>query len=236
MREISLDTETTGFEPSSGHRMVEIGCVELEGHLPTGNVFHFYLNPDRDMPAEAQKVHGLSSEFLADKPRFAEIADKLLAFLSNSPLVIHNAAFDMKFLNHELQRCGRPMLKMERAIDTVMMAREKFPGSPANLDALCRRFEIDLSGRELHGALLDAQLLADVYLELIGGRQSSLSLDAQAKNAGAGATAPRAANFPYRQFAPSHAEQQQHAEFLKQLQSPLWDAYPDAKENVADSA
>ena len=174
MREIVLDTETTGLDPFSGHRIVEIGCVEMIGHIRTGNHFHSYLNPERDMPMEAQNIHGLSAEFLKDKPLFKTIARSFLEFIGDDPLIIHNAAFDLKFLNAELDRNGLPLIAMERAIDTVLMARQKFPGSPANLDALCKRFNIDTSARTKHGALLDAELLADVYLEFKGGPPSDL--------------------------------------------------------------
>lgn len=177
MREIVLDTETTGFEPSEGHRIVEIGAVELFNHMPTGNTYHQYLNPDRTVPPEAFAVHGLGDEFLRDKPRFAQVAQAFLDFVgTESRLVIHNAAFDMKFLNAELNWAGLPTLPGDRALDTVALARRKFPGSPASLDALCRRFGIDNSSREKHGALLDSELLAEVYLELIGGRQPDFAL------------------------------------------------------------
>jgi DNA polymerase-3 subunit epsilon len=176
MREIVLDTETTGFDPLQGHRMVEIGCIELLNHMPTGNEFHRYLNPERDMPAEAERVHGLSVEFLSDKPLFASIADALLEFIGDAPIVAHNAGFDMNFVNAELKRCGKLPLSNDRAIDTVTIARRKFPGAQASLDALCRRFSIDTSERGKHGALLDAKLLSKVYLELIGGREPGLAL------------------------------------------------------------
>ncbi|MEK9725249.1 MAG: DNA polymerase III subunit epsilon, partial [Rhodospirillaceae bacterium] len=176
MREIVLDTETTGLDPKSGHRIVEIGCIEIVNQVPTGETFHQYVNPERDMPDGAFQVHGLSEEFLSDKPVFAKIAADFLAFVGDSNLVIHNAAFDMGFINAELEATGREPLAMERAIDTVSMARRKFPGAPASLDALCKRFQIDNSNRQLHGALLDAGLLAEVYLELIGGRQRGLGL------------------------------------------------------------
>ena len=176
MREIVLDTETTGFEPSEGHRIVEIGAVELENHIPTGRTFHVYLNPDRPMPKEAFEVHGLGDDFLRDKPRFAEVAADFLAFVGDARLVIHNAAFDMKFLNAELTAVGHPRLPDSRALDTLLLARQKFPGAPASLDALCRRFGVDNSAREKHGALLDSEILAEVYLELIGGRQPGLVL------------------------------------------------------------
>lgn len=176
MREIVLDTETTGFEPSEGHRIVEIGAVELFNHLPTGRTFHVYLNPERPMPKEAFEVHGLGDDFLRDKPLFRQEAQNFLDFVGEAKLVIHNAAFDMKFLNWELRVHGFPQLPNNQAIDTLMIARSKFPGSPASLDALCRRFGIDNSMREKHGALLDSEILAEVYLELIGGRQPDLVL------------------------------------------------------------
>ncbi len=186
MREIVLDTETTGFEPSEGHRIVEIGAIELFNHMPTGNVYHQYINPDRAMPIEAFQVHGLGDDFLRDKPRFAEVAAAFMAFIgTDSKLVIHNAAFDMKFLNAELNWAGQQPIANDRALDTVAVARRKFPGAPASLDALCRRFGIDNSAREKHGALLDSELLAEVYLELIGGRQPDFAL--------ADVTAPRPA-------------------------------------------
>ena len=176
MREVVLDTETTGLEPETGDRIVEIGAVELWNHLPTGKTFHKYLNPERNMPEEAQAVHGLSDDFLKDKPLFSQIVDDFLAFIKNSKLVIHNASFDMKFLNAELVLADRSKLPGDIAIDTLGIARKKFPGSPASLDALCRRFNIDNSARTLHGALLDSEILAEVYLELIGGRQPDFGL------------------------------------------------------------
>ncbi|MFV2051203.1 DNA polymerase III subunit epsilon [Aliiroseovarius sp. YM-037] len=176
MREIVLDTETTGFEPEQGDRIVEIGAVELLNHVPTGRTYHQYINPERAMPNEAFEVHGLGDEFLADKPVFKTIAQAFVDFIEDSRLVIHNAAFDMKFLNAELKWAGHPQLPMEQALDTLAIARRKFPGSPASLDALCRRFGIDNSSRTLHGALLDSEILAEVYLELIGGRQPDFGL------------------------------------------------------------
>jgi DNA polymerase-3 subunit epsilon len=177
MREIVLDTETTGMDPVDGDRLVEIGCLELVNHLPTGRTYHQYINPERDMPAEAVAVHGLTSAFLSDKPTFGEIVGDFLDFIGDdSTLVIHNAAFDMKFLNAELKQFGFPSIEWKRVIDTLDMARRKFPGSPANLDALCRRFNIDNSNRTLHGALLDSELLAEVYMELMGGRQHGLGI------------------------------------------------------------
>jgi len=181
VREIVLDTETTGFEPSEGHRLLEIGCVELINHLPTGNVFHKYVNPTRDIPEEAARVHGLTTQFLQDKPIFSEIVGEFLDFIAEDILVIHNAQFDMKFLNSELTIAGFKILPMKRSLDTLTMARKKFPGQPANLDSLCRRFKVDNSGRDFHGALLDAELLSEVYLELIGGRQHGLGFGKLAK-------------------------------------------------------
>jgi len=183
MREIVLDTETTGLDPASGDRIVEIGCLELVNRLPTGETFHVYINPERDMPREAEAVHGLSAEFLADKPLFSQIADDFVAFVKGAALIIHNAAFDMKFLNAELARLGRDDLRDNQIIDTLSMARQKFPGAPASLDALCRRFGVDNSGRDLHGALIDSELLAGVYLELSGGRQPGLVFQAEAARA-----------------------------------------------------
>jgi DNA polymerase-3 subunit epsilon len=176
MREIVFDTETTGFEPSDGHRIVEIGCVELLDHYPTGRTLQFYLNPERDVPIESQRVHGLSAEFLADKSLFAHVVEEFLEFLGDATLVIHNASFDLKFINAELHRCGKPPIPHARAIDTIEIAKRKIPGARYSLDELCKRFGVDLSARTKHGALLDAQLTAEIYLELIGGRQKGLML------------------------------------------------------------
>ncbi len=219
MREIVLDTETTGLDPGSGHRLVEIGCLELVNHVPTGKTFQSYVNPEREMPEEAFKIHGLSAEFLARQPVFAAVVDDFLEFVGEAPLVIHNADFDLGFLNAELARLGRPALPDERATDTVALARRKFPGSPANLDALCRRFNIDNSTRDLHGALLDAQLLAEVYLELVGGRQPGLGLAADGAAAAAGVE--RRAREP-RPHAPSAEELAAHARFIDGLEEPIW--------------
>ena len=176
MREIVFDTETTGFEPNDGHRIVEIGLVELMDHYPTGRSKQFYLNPERDVPIESQRVHGLSGEFLADKPLFGHVVEEFLEFVGDAVLVIHNASFDMKFVNAELARLGRSPLSMARTVDTIEIAKRKFPGARYSLDELCKRFSIDLSAREKHGALLDAELTAQVYLELVGGRQRGLAL------------------------------------------------------------
>lgn len=197
MREIVLDTETTGLEPAEGHRIVEIGAVELVNHLPTGKTYQCYINPDRPMPPEAAEVHGLTDDFLRPMPRFAEIAGDFLDFIGEARLVIHNAAFDIKFLNAELERLSRPALAWDRVTDTLALARQKFPGSPASLDALCRRFGVDTSAREKHGALIDSEILAAVYLELLGGRQPDLAMAAQRGSGGLSSpqakTAPRAA-------------------------------------------
>jgi DNA polymerase-3 subunit epsilon len=176
MREIVLDTETTGLDPFQGHRVVEIGCVELFNRIPTGQTFHRYINPERDMPAEAFSVHGLAAEFLKNHPCFAEVVEDLLQFLADAPLIIHNAAFDLAFLNAELDRCGRPLIARDRLVDTLLLARRKHPAGPNSLDHLCNRYAIDNSRRTKHGALLDAEILAEVYVELIGARQAQLGL------------------------------------------------------------
>ena len=231
MREIVLDTETTGFEPSEGHRIVEIGAVELFNHVPTGRTYHQYINPERAMPQEAFQVHGLGDDFLRDKPRFAEVVDGFLDFIGDDArLIIHNASFDMKFLNAELRRAGYPTLPWARALDTLALARERFPGAPASLDALCRRFGVDNSNRQLHGALLDSELLAEVYLELIGGRQPDLVLDRPGQGVAAGmpgaSAGPRAARpvpLPPR-LTPQEAAA--HAEFVARLgESAVWTRY-----------
>ena len=177
MREIVLDTETTGLDPQDGHRIVEIGAVELYNHVPTGNVYHQYINPLITMPDQAFAIHGLSDEFLSDKPKFSEIAKEFLDFIGSAKLVIHNAAFDIKFINAELKRIDKEEITFDRATDTLAIARKKFPGSPASLDSLCRRFKIDNSARVVHGALLDSQILAEVYLELVGGKQPDFALN-----------------------------------------------------------
>lgn len=222
MREIALDTETTGLAFKNGDRLVEIGCVELINHLPTGEVYHQYINPEVPMPREAQEVHGLGDEFLSDKPGFLEIVDAFLGFVGEAPLIIHNASFDMGFINSELVRIKREPLPNSQAIDTVLMARKKFPGSPVSLDALCRRFEIDNSARTLHGALLDAELLAEVYLELIGGRQPALVLANAPLNASNTRTTERIERLP-RPHEPSAEELTAHAEFIARLKDPIWE-------------
>ncbi len=227
MREIVLDTETTGFDPNSGDRIVEIGCVELINRVPTGEVYHQYINPERDMPDGAFQIHGLSEEFLADFPTFKEIGQAFLDFTEDAMLVIHNASFDMKFLNAELGWMGLPQLPMSRAIDTLAMARQRFPGAQASLDALCRRFEIDNTSRTYHGALLDSELLADVYSELTGGRQPGLELASEKnKSAQRAATLAAASNKPVRPPRPHTASEEElaaHSTFLSEkIKDPIW--------------
>ena len=221
MREIVLDTETTGFDPLQGHRVVEIGCLELLNHMATGREFHAYLNPERDMPIEAENVHGLSITFLSDKPLFAAIADEMLAFIGDAPIVAHNASFDMNFINAELKRMGRMGISNDRAIDTVTLARRKFPGAQASLDALCRRFQIDTSERGKHGALLDAKLLSKVYLELIGGREPGLALAATETVISQAVISERQVR-PPRPHGPSAEELAAHETFVAALKNPIW--------------
>ncbi len=220
MREIVLDTETTGLNPADGHRVVEIGCIELMNHLPTGNSRQWYLNPERDMPADAEAIHGLSSTFLAKKPLFSDIATLFLAFLSDAMLIIHNAAFDIKFLNAELERCGLPPLSTNRVIDTVAMAKRRFPGAQVSLDSLCRRFSIDNSRRTVHGALLDSQLLAEIYLALIGGREPQLSFGIP--KATVGMTTVARPYRPARSHTASLDELEAHASLLSLIKNPIW--------------
>jgi DNA polymerase III subunit epsilon len=220
MREIVLDTETTGLDPADGHRIVEIGCIELVNHMPTGRVFHRHVNPERDMPEEAYAVHGLSAEFLAKHPPFAVHVEELLEFVGDGRLIIHNAEFDLKFLNAELRRLGKEKLRCE-VEDTLALARRRFPGAQASLDALCRRFAIDLTARTRHGALLDCELLAAVYLELIGGRQPGLEFVADAA-ALAGAVAVARPIRPARPHAASADELAAHAAMLALLKAPIW--------------
>lgn len=220
MREIVLDTETTGLDPAK-NRIVEIACVELLNHVPTGRNFHKYLNPEMEISADAAAVHGITNEKVAKAPLFAEIAGEFLEFIGESKLVIHNADFDLGFLNAELGRIGFPALPKNRAIDTVHLARRKFPGAPASLDALCKRFEIDNSHRALHGALLDSDLLAHVYLELIGGRQARMELGAQKQAADTAVTRAREIRTP-RPHAASEAELAAHAAAIAKLKAPVW--------------
>ena len=228
MREIVFDTETTGLDPYQGHRLIEIGCIELVNRIPSGQTFHRYLNPERDVPAEAVAIHGINADQLKDKPLFAEIADDLLEFIADAPLVAHNATFDLGFLNAELERAGKALLARERLIDTLLLARRKHPGVSNRLDDLCQRYGIDLSRRVKHGALLDAELLAEVYLELIGARQAQLGL-VEAGNGGRGArTGIVAVRVRPAPLAPrlSADEQEAHAAFIASLGAgALWQEY-----------
>ncbi|MBK0400520.1 DNA polymerase III subunit epsilon [Limibaculum sp. M0105] len=228
MREIVLDTETTGLEPSQGHRIVEIGAVELFNLLPTGRTYHQYINPEMPMPPDAFRIHGLGDDFLADKPVFRRIARGFLDFVGDARLVIHNASFDMAMINAELRRLGADELPMSRALDTVQIARQRFPGAPANLDALCKRFGVDNSAREKHGALLDCELLAEVYLELMGGRQTGFALNVadqkSEQKVAVAAPGATAAQRP-RPLAPrlSDAEAAAHDAFLAELgENAMW--------------
>jgi DNA polymerase III subunit epsilon len=219
-REIVLDTETTGLEPAEGHRIVEIGCVEIVNRFPTGQSFHVYLNPERDMPPDAFRVHGLSDAFLADKPLFRDLAEAFLEFIGDSPLVIHNAAFDLKFLNHELKRAGKTLLSQDRVIDTVILARRRHPGQRNDLDSLCDRYGVDRSKRTKHGALLDSEILADIYAELMGGKQANLLLSGEAVADLAAAREARSAARRDRKPSPSRLtpeEDRLHRAFIAEL-------------------
>jgi DNA polymerase-3 subunit epsilon len=230
MREIVFDTETTGLSPLAGDRMVEIGCVELFNRCETGRTFHAYFNPDRPMPSGAEAIHGLSDRFLSDKPRFHDKAEELLAFVGDAPMIAHNAGFDFAFINHELNNCGRPLICTSRMVDTLAIARQRHPGAKHSLDALCTRFGVDRSLRVKHGALIDAQLLAQVYVELTGGRQIGLSLgagddgpDLELSPGEAAAAAPTAIVVrPPRPHAPSEEELLRHAAFLTGISDPIW--------------
>ena len=226
MREVVLDTETTGLDPRDGDRVVEIGALELINHVPSGQSYRQYVNPERDMPTAAFEVHGLSEAFLKEHPVFAEICDDFLAFIGDSPLIIHNADFDLGFLNMELTVAARPPLARDRVINTLELARRRFPGAPASLDALCRRFGVDNSNRTLHGALLDSELLAEVYLELIGGRQPGLVLANRGAERGAvGPAQPvRREPRPPRPHAPDAEEQAAHAALVARLTAPIWES------------
>jgi DNA polymerase-3 subunit epsilon len=227
VREIVFDTETTGLNPAAGDRMVEIGCIEIYDRIETGRHYHCYFNPGRDMPYEAEAVHGLSTQFLASKPSFSDKAEELLEFLEDSPLIAHNAGFDFGFLNHELGLCGRPAVCMTRMRDTLALARSKHPGAKHSLDALCTRFGIDRSHRVKHGALLDAQLLAQVYVELTGGRQIGLGLVAETTRTIVAMPAARAAAEPRpaRPHEASAEELERHRAFLARIVNPLWERF-----------
>lgn len=227
IREIAFDTETTGLYANKGDRIIEMGCVELINHIPTGRTFHMYINPQRDVPLAATKVHGITTEFLQDKPFFMHVVDPFLDFIQDSTLVIHNASFDMGFVNAELDRLCRPTLSMDRVVDTLQMARRKFPGAPGTLDALCRRFGIDLSERGVHTAILDAQLLAKVYLELLGGRQVSFTFNQEKSDPKTinGAISSLNRDRPKRasrSFTLDPTEEEAHNLFLEGIKNPLW--------------
>ena len=225
MREIVLDTETTGLDPAQGHKIVEIGCVELINHTPTGRTFQEYLNPERLMDEDVIAVHGITNEFVKDKPTFKEVVDKFIEFIGDdSKLVIHNAAFDMKFLNAELESCGYPKLSYERVVDTLIIARQKFPGSRVNLNELCKRFNVDASARTVHGALLDSELLAEVYLELIGGREPGLVLATQEKKEKKEQVKIEVKRIYHepRSFPATDEELLAHEEFLKKIPNHFW--------------
>jgi DNA polymerase-3 subunit epsilon len=222
MREIVLDTETTGVDPLKGHRIVEIGCLELYNQVPTSRTFHRYVNPEREIEAEAVAIHGLTTAMLAKHKVFAEIAHEFLEFIGEDRLVIHNADFDMRFLNHEIGLCGFPALPLERALCTLKLTRKRYPGAPASLDALCARFKVDNSGRTLHGALLDAQLLAEVYMELLGGRQSALGLTTEMVVEAAEVALAKAVARAPREFTVSEEELAAHAAMLTGMKAPLW--------------
>lgn len=228
MREIVFDTETTGLSPAGGDRLVEIGCIEMVGRIETGRHYHCYFNPDRPMPSEAEAVHGLSDIFLSDKPRFVEKVDELLEFIGDAPLVAHNASFDFGFLNHELERCGYGSICLTRMVDTLVLARSRHPGAKHSLDALCTRYGVDRSHRVKHGALLDAQLLAQVYIELTGGRQIGLGLVSDAPSVSTVniplAAVTRTAR-PPRSHSAAPEEVERHRAFLAKIVNPLWDRF-----------
>ncbi len=222
VREIVLDTETTGLDPAQGHRLVEIGCLELINHIPSGRVFHTYINPEREVPDDAFAVHGLSYDFLKNHPPFKDISSFFLDFVEDMPLVIHNAKFDMRFINAELRNNNLSEIPFTRAVDTLSMARQKFPGSPASLDALCKRFGVDNKAREKHGALLDAELLAQVYLELIGGKQPSLTLDFTSTTKDVVGQREQKQYRPPRPHLATEEELELHKDLIASLNNPLW--------------
>ncbi len=224
MRQIVFDTETTGFDPFNGDRIVEIGCVIVEDYIPTGEIYHSYINPERDMPTSAENIHGLSEEFLKEHPTFSEIVDTFRDFCGDLTLVAHNAEFDMKFINWEMEKLGFKAYSMERSIDTLAIARRKFPGAKNTLDALCKRFSIDNSNRVKHGALLDAELLAEVYLELMGGRQAGLELISTAEE-GSERETKNISKYDYREPRPHEASEEElarHNEFIKGIERNIW--------------
>jgi DNA polymerase-3 subunit epsilon len=225
IREIVLDTETTGLEPAYGHRIIEIGAIELINKVETGKKFHHYINPERDIPKEAYAIHGISEKFLQDKPKFEEIVDDFLQFIEDTTLVIHNAPFDIKFLNHELGRLNKPSLDFNSAVDTLLIARKLFPGSKVSLDALCRRFKVDNSSRKFHGALLDAQLLADIYVEMLGGRQEKFIFSNKNKmteNNEIISTDTYLSTMKTKIIHPNDNEQKNHKMMIKKIANPKW--------------
>ena len=219
MRQIVFDVETTGLDPQGGHRVIEIGCVEIVNLVPTGEVFHKYLNPERDVPEEVVRIHGITTEFLTGHPLFNEVVEQLMGFVADAKLIAHNAEFDMRFLNWELENAGLKPIPMSRTIDTLQIARARFPGAPNNLDALCKRLGVDNSSRTKHGALLDSEILAKVYLELMGGKQAGLELVQEKKEKAV--TAAKKERAP-RSFPPSEEELEAHRKFLSSLKEPLW--------------
>jgi DNA polymerase-3 subunit epsilon len=222
IREIVLDTETTGLDFEKGDRIVEIACVELINHVPTGNTYQTYVNPEKEMSSEASAITGITDEMLKDKPHFSKIADDFLNFVKDSTLVIHNAKFDILFLNNELSKLEKPLFRLEDAVDTLQIVRQKFPGMPGNLDFLCKKFNVDASGRVTHGALIDCKLLAEVYINLLGGRQSSLFFENDEEKTAAASVIQRKKSYAARSFPPSEEEIAAHSEFLKSISSPLW--------------
>ena len=221
MREVILDTETTGLDPTAGDRIVEIGCLELVNHVSTGRVYQQYINPEREMPARAEEVHGLTSDFLSDKPLFRDVADDFLEFVGAATVIAHNASFDLGFINAELAQIDRPLIPENRVVDTIAIARRRFPGTQASLDALCRRFNVDNSARTKHGALLDAELLAEVYLELVGGREPALALTEQGDGSAAAAVAKKEARIA-RPHHPTAQEEAAHNALVDRLEGSLW--------------
>lgn len=231
MREIILDTETTGLSPEDGHRIIEIGAIEVVNRMPTGNQYHQYINPQRSVPSEAFSVHGISDDFLSDKPIFVDIADDFIQFVGDATLVIHNAPFDMKFINFELEKIGKPLISMAKTVDTLLLARKKFPGAKNNLDALCKRFSISNDHRNFHGALLDSELLLDVYLELLGGRQLAMGLDHADGQAPSSDKSTDSVGYqkalqkslgPWSIRKPSLEEHQDHEKMVETLKDALW--------------
>ena len=225
IREIVLDTETTGLNHNAGDRIVDIACVELINHVQTGKVYQTYVNPQKDMNEEAQRITGIDNDFLKDKPLFEDIVDEFLDFVKDSKLVIHNARFDIDFLNSELSRVEKPLFRLEDAVDTLLLAKIKFPGSAVSLDALCRKFEIDTSIRVTHGALVDCYLLADVYLNLLGGRQSGLIFENESKVEDSEEKVSRKEFHEARRFLPTDEELEIHENFLKTLNDPQWHSF-----------